>query len=148
MADSFLFDIADSLLEKLASYAHEDLQGIKDTLSIVKCVLLDAEDKKERNHGLREWLKQIQDICYNAEDVFDDVECQNSRNQLVQASGSKRMKVGHFFSLPFFRLRIAHRIKDVRDRLDKVVADGNKFGLERMDFVVEKREMTYSHVVL
>lgn len=109
-------------------------------------MLLDAEDKKERNHGLHEWLKQIQNICCNAEDLFDDVECQNSRNQLVQASGSKRMKVGHLFYSPIFRLRIAHRIKDVRDRLDKVVADGNKFGLERMDFVVEKREMTYPHV--
>jgi hypothetical protein len=30
----------------------------------------------------------------------------------------------------------------VRDSLDKVVADGNKFGLERMDVSVERREMT------
>jgi hypothetical protein len=118
MSDSFLFDIADSFLGKLASYAHEeaskacvvyeDLQRIKDTLSIVKCVLLDAEDKKDQNHSLREWLKQIQNICSNAEDMLDDVQRQNSRNQLVQASGSKRMKVGHFFSSPFYRLRIAH----------------------------------------
>ncbi|MCI08967.1 disease resistance protein [Trifolium medium] len=56
------------------------------------------------------------------------------------------MKVGHFFSSPFYRLRIAHRIKDVRDSLDKVVVDGNKFGLERMDVSVERREMTYSHI--
>jgi hypothetical protein len=156
MSDSFLFDIADSLLGKLASYAHEeaskacgvyeDLQGIKDTLSIVKCVLLDAEDKKDQNHSLHEWLKQIQNICCNAEDMLDDVQRQNSRNQLVQASGSKRRKVGHFFSSPFYRLRIAHRIKEVRDSLVKVVADGNKFGLERMDVSVERREMTYSHI--
>jgi hypothetical protein len=107
---------------------------------------LDAEDKKDQNHSLREWLKQIQNICSNAEDMLDDVQRQNSRNQLVQASGSKRRKVGHFFSSPFYRLRIAHRIKEVRDSLDKVVADGNKFGLERMDVSVERREMTYSHI--
>ncbi|KAL5075010.1 hypothetical protein RYX36_013994 [Vicia faba] len=158
MADSFLFDVADSLLGKLASYAHEeaskawgvfgDLQGIKDTLAIVKYILLDAEDKKDQNHGLEEWLKQIQNIFYDAEDVLDEVECQNSRDQFVQASGSKRLKVGHFFSSPYFRLRISHRIKDVRDRLNKVVADRNLFGLERMDVnaSVESREMSYSHV--
>ncbi|KAI5404784.1 disease resistance protein RGA2 [Lathyrus oleraceus] len=158
MADSFLFDVADSLLGKLASYAHEevskawavfgDLQGIKDTLTIVKYVLLDAENKKDQNHGLQEWLKQIQNIFYDAEDVLDEVQCQESRNQFVQASGSKRLKVKHFFSSPFFRLRISHRIKDVRDRLNKVVADRNLFGLERMDVNVseESREMSYSHV--
>jgi hypothetical protein len=49
---------------------------------------------------------------------------------------------GGFVLPPLYRLRIAHRIKDVRDSLDKVVADGNKFCLERMDVSVERREMT------
>lgn len=112
MAESYVFDIADSLLENFASYAYkeasracgvyEDLQRMKETLSIVKCFLLDAENKKHPNHGLCEWLRQIQNICFNAEDVFDEVECQNSSNQLVHSSGTKRMKVGHFFSSPFF----------------------------------------------
>jgi len=53
MAESFVFDIADSLLGRIASCAfeeasracgvYEDLQGIKDTLSIVRGLLLDAE---------------------------------------------------------------------------------------------------------
>ncbi|MCI93566.1 disease resistance protein, partial [Trifolium medium] len=48
MAESFLFDIAKSLLGKLGSYAYEEashiygvyeeLQGFKDTLSIVSGV--------------------------------------------------------------------------------------------------------------
>ncbi|PNX94092.1 disease resistance protein rga3-like [Trifolium pratense] len=65
MAESFVFEVADSLLGKLASYAYEeasraygayeDLQVIKNTLSIVRGVLLDAEEKDQK-HGLREWL--------------------------------------------------------------------------------------------
>ncbi|XP_040868468.1 disease resistance protein RPP13-like [Glycine max] len=87
MAEYFLFDIAESLLGKLASYVYdeasraydlcEDVQGIKDTLSIVKGVLLDAEEKKEQKHGLREWLRQIQNVCLDAEDVLDGFECHN-----------------------------------------------------------------------
>ncbi|XP_027353003.1 putative disease resistance protein RGA3 [Abrus precatorius] len=44
---------------------------------------------------------------------------------------------------------MARQIKDVKDRLNKVAADGNKFGLERIDVdqrVLQRREMTYSHV--
>ncbi|KAG4912982.1 hypothetical protein JHK86_053415 [Glycine max] len=162
MAESFVFDIAESLLGKLASYAYEeasraygvyeDLKGIKDTLSIVKGVLLDAEEKKEHKHGLREWLRQIQNVCFDAEDVLDEFECQGSQKQVVKASGSVRVKVGHFFSSSnslVFRLRMAHQIKDVRERLDKIAADGNKFGLEKIEVdlrLVQRREMTYSHV--
>ncbi|XP_027352861.1 putative disease resistance protein RGA3 isoform X2 [Abrus precatorius] len=162
MAEFFVFDIAESLLRKLASHVYEeasrahhvyeDLQGIKDTLSIVKGVLLDAEEKKEQKHGLREWLRQIQRVCYSAEDLFDEFDCQTLRKQVVKASGSIKMKVGHFFSLSnplIFRLRMARQIKDVKDRLNKVAADGNKFGLERVEVdqrVLQRREMTYSHV--
>ncbi|KAL5059325.1 hypothetical protein RYX36_030929, partial [Vicia faba] len=66
MAKLFVFDIVDSLFGKLASYVceeasrvhgvYEDLQGIKDTLSIVRGLLLDVEEKKDQKHGLREWL--------------------------------------------------------------------------------------------
>ncbi|KAJ1429929.1 Virus X resistance protein-like, coiled-coil domain [Sesbania bispinosa] len=163
MAQSFVFDVAHSLLGKLSSYAYEeasraygvydDLQGIKDTLSIVKGVLLDAELKKDQRHALREWLRQIQHVCSYAEDVLDGFQCQNSRNHLVKASGSTSMKVGHFFSSSnpvVFRLRMAHQIRDVRDRLDKVAADGTRFGLERIDIDpglgVQRREMSHSHV--
>ncbi|CAJ1911928.1 unnamed protein product [Sphenostylis stenocarpa] len=162
MAEYFVFDIAESLIKKLASYVYEEasraygvyeeLRGIKDTLSIVKGVLLDAEEKKGQKHGLREWLRQIQNVCLDAEDVLDGFEYQNLRKQVVKASGSTRMKVGHFFSSSnslVFRFRMAHKIKYIRHRLDKIAADGNKFCLERIDFdhnLVQRREMTYSHV--
>ncbi|MCI22259.1 disease resistance protein, partial [Trifolium medium] len=97
MAESFVFDIADSILGKLASYAfeetskayavYEDLQGFKDTLLIVRGLLLDAEHKKNQRHALREWLRQIQSICYDAEDVLDEFELQHKKKQVVEASG-------------------------------------------------------------
>jgi hypothetical protein len=69
MAESFVLHTANSLLGKLASYAYEevsraygvyeDLQGFKDTLSIVKGMLLDAEEKKNQQHALHEWLSRF-----------------------------------------------------------------------------------------
>ncbi|KAI5435282.1 hypothetical protein KIW84_021918, partial [Lathyrus oleraceus] len=163
MAESFVFDIANSLLGKLASYAYEevsrvygvykDLQEIKDTLLIVNGLLLDAECKKDQKQGLREWMRQIKNICSDAEDVFDGFEFQHKRKQVAEASNSTRAKVRHFFSSSnslVFRPMMARQIKEIRERLDKVAADGTKFGLAKIDigteFVLQRRELTHSHV--
>ncbi|KAI5443667.1 hypothetical protein KIW84_012352 [Lathyrus oleraceus] len=89
-------------VERLATYAYEevsraygvykDLQEFKDTLSIIRGLLLDAEYQKDQKHGLREWMRQLQNICYDAEDVFDGFEFQHKRKQVVQASNSTRTK--------------------------------------------------------
>ncbi|KAK2416873.1 putative disease resistance protein RGA3 [Trifolium repens] len=163
MAESFASDIANSLLCKIASCAYEeasraygvykDLLGIKDTLSIVSGVLLDAEHKKDQKHGLREWLRQIHNICSDAENVLDGFDLQEKRKQVLEASGSTRTKVCHLFSSSnplAFRFRMARQIKEIRDRLNKVAADGTMFGLATINvdpgLVVQRREMTYPHV--
>ncbi|KAK2416970.1 putative disease resistance protein RGA3 [Trifolium repens] len=163
MAESFVSDVANSLLGKLGSYAYEkasraygvyeDHQRIKDTLSIVIGLLLDAEEKKNQQHALREWLRQIRNICSDAEDVFDGFELQEKKKQVLETFGSTRMKVSHFFSSSnplAFRFKMSHQIKEIKDRLDKVAADGTRFGLVRNDVepgpAVQRREFTHSHV--
>lgn len=42
---------------------YEDLKGIQDTLSIVKDVFLDAEEKKEQKHGLRAQMAEADSKC-------------------------------------------------------------------------------------
>lgn len=72
MAESFLFSLAESFITKVASLAvkeassalgvYDDLQEIKNTVSLIKAVLLDAELKQKQNHELREWLQRIKRI--------------------------------------------------------------------------------------
>ncbi|MED6190613.1 hypothetical protein PIB30_107532, partial [Stylosanthes scabra] len=165
MAESFIFSIAESLVTKLASRAYQeasrvvgvydDLQDLKSSLSYVKAVLLDAEQKQEQEHyhELREWLKQIKLIFYDAENVLDQVDCETMRKRVVRDYGTPKDKVGGFFSSSnplVFRYKIAQKIKEIRKRLDKVAADRDKFGLQTIAVdrrVVHRREMTYSHVV-
>ncbi|KAL2320776.1 hypothetical protein Fmac_029745 [Flemingia macrophylla] len=102
MAESFLFSIAESLVAKLASRAFEEasqvlgvydhLKEFKETLSLVKAVLLDAEQKQEQNNELREWLRQIKRVFYDAEDVLDEFECQTLRKQVIKAHGTTKSK--------------------------------------------------------
>jgi len=99
-------------------------------------------------------LRQIQNICSDAEDILlDGFELHVKRKQAAKAFGSTTMKVRHYFSSSnplVFRFRMVHQVKDIRGRLNKVAADGIGFGLVRMDvdpgLAVHKRELTHSHV--
>ena len=162
MAESFLFTIAESLIEKLASHVfqeasrvvglYDDLQELTKNLSLVKAVLLDAEQKQERNHELREWLTHLKTVFSDAEDVLDEFECQTLRNKVVKVHGSTKDKVSHFFSTSnplLFRCKMGQQIKDISKRLDKVAADRHKFSLQIIDVdtrVVHPRDMTHSRV--
>ncbi|CAL5207707.1 unnamed protein product [Lathyrus oleraceus] len=161
MDPSSLFGIAQFFIDKLASLAAEELSlalGVKQDLleiqnkvSFIKAVLLDAEQKQKQNNELGEWLKQIKRILSTAEDVIDDFECEALRKQVVNTSGSVRRKVRHFVSSSnplIYRVKMAHRIKDIKERLDKVAEIRDKFGLQIIDSdnrVVQRRE-THSGV--
>ena len=131
---------------------YEDLRDLSKTLSLVKAVLLDAQQKQDHNHQLREWLSQLKTIFSDAEDVLDEFECQTLRKRVVKAHGSTKDKVSNFFSTSnplIFRYKMAQQIKDISNRLDKVAADRHKFSLQIIDVdtcVVHRRDMTHSRV--
>ncbi|CAJ2673852.1 unnamed protein product [Trifolium pratense] len=140
MAESLMFSLAESFIGKVASRAVEEaslalgvydhLRDIKNTVSLIKAVLLDAEPKQRQNHQLREWLRQIKRVFNDAEDVIDDFECEALRKHVVSTSGSIGRKVRRYCSSSnplVYRLKMAHKIKDIKERFNKVAADRLNF---------------------
>ncbi|KAF2307942.1 hypothetical protein GH714_033574 [Hevea brasiliensis] len=101
--ESFAFNVAEKVLEKVTSYAYQEicfawgLQGelkkLEDILLTVKAVLLDAEEKQASDHQLRVWLAKLEDALYDAEDVLDEFECENQRRRVLQLYGTTIKKV-------------------------------------------------------
>ncbi|KAM4077869.1 hypothetical protein ACJW30_12G172700 [Castanea mollissima] len=161
-AETFVFNIAQKVLEKLGSLAFQearliwgaesDLGRFEKTLSNVKAVLLDAEEQQVHNQELTVWLGQLKEVFYDAQDVLDEFECEALQRQVVEMQGSTTRKVRRFFSSSnplIFRTKMAHKVKEIRARLDEVAADRAKFHLSpRSDdrHVVRGREMSYSFV--
>jgi len=146
MAESLLFSSAESLLGKLASSAlqeaslafgvHQDLQQMKETMALIKGVLLDAEKKNPQSSALSEWLIQITSVFSDAEDIVDDFECEGLRKHVVNTYGNCSRKVRRFFSSSnpvVYRLRMAHHIQDINTRLAKLAAHRSMFGLQVID---------------
>ncbi|KAL6321931.1 hypothetical protein AAG906_035836 [Vitis piasezkii] len=161
MAESFLFSIADNVLGKIGSVTLQEiglawgvkteLQKLEATLTTIKSVLLDAEEKQWKDRQLGDWLGKLKHVCYDVEDVLDEFQYQALQRQVV-SHGSLKTKVLGFFSssnpLPF-SFKMGHRIKEVRERLDGIAADRARFNLqtcmERAPMVY--RETTHSFVL-
>ncbi|KAJ0017613.1 hypothetical protein Pint_11488 [Pistacia integerrima] len=100
MAETISSVIAEELLGKLSSLAsneisfawgvQKDAQELVDTLTTIKAVLLDVEDKHVHNEKLKVWLGKLKEICYNAEDVLDEIEVKGLRKQVVTSQSSTR----------------------------------------------------------
>ncbi|KAH9648411.1 hypothetical protein KPL70_025574 [Citrus sinensis] len=140
--------------------AHREHMGLDfighgvETLTTVKSVVLDAEEKQIHNHRLSDWLGKLKDACYDAEDVLDEFEVEDLRRQVMKQRSIGR-KFRNFFgcSNPIaFRFRMGHQIKKIRERFDEIAKLRGEFNLiERLDdhrrVVHKERESTHSFVL-
>ncbi|XP_022722145.1 putative disease resistance protein RGA4 [Durio zibethinus] len=163
MAEGVLFDLAGELLGGLASLACQELGlawGVKaeisklnNTVSLIKGVLRDAEEQQRNNHGVTVWLGQLKDVVYDVDDLLDDFSTEALRRKIMR--GNEMVKeVRIFFSKSnqlAYRLKMGHRVKDIRERLDNVAADKDKFVLinrpvESLLVGLKERDQTHSSV--
>ncbi|KAF2307983.1 hypothetical protein GH714_034069 [Hevea brasiliensis] len=149
--ESFAFNVAQKVLEKLASKAYQEisiawgvqgeLKKLEDVLMTIKAVLLDAEEKQVSNNDVRVWLIKLKDVLYDAEDVLDEFECETQRKQLLKLYGSTAKKVGRFFSSSnplAFSFKMGHKIKQIREQLDEIASHKAKFHLNERDETLQK----------
>ncbi|XP_057999223.1 disease resistance protein RGA2-like [Hevea brasiliensis] len=148
MADSFLFSITESVLEKLGSLAlqeiflawelESELEKIMKILGAIQPVLFDAEQKRSHNKGIEVWLGMLRDVLYDAEDIVNEFECEALRRK-VSSLGT-----------PPESFRMGHKLKQIRERVDEIAALKSKFGLTERIFdrhvINREREMTHSFI--
>ncbi|XP_022722144.1 putative disease resistance protein RGA3 [Durio zibethinus] len=163
MAEGFLFNFAERILVGLASLAHQELglpwrvkaeiTKLKDTCSLIKGVLRDAEEKqRNHNHEVTVWLGQLKDVLYDVDDLLDDFSTEALRRQILRRNEMVK-KVRVFFSKSnqlAYSLKMGHRVSAIRKRLDKIAADRTKFHFTDSPveslLEVKERDQTYSFV--
>ncbi|KAL5575097.1 hypothetical protein UlMin_016796 [Ulmus minor] len=159
----FVFPLAQKVLEKLASFAYEEIslawglkgeiKKFKETMSTIKPVLLDAEERQTSDRAIGLWLTKLKDVLLNARDLLDEIKCEVLMSQAVKAHGSVGQKLRRFFSSSnplVFRFSIGHGIKKIRERINEIASEKDKFNLivqhEEKKIQHGRREPTYSYV--
>ncbi|CAN1343196.1 Putative disease resistance protein RGA3 [Linum perenne] len=99
MAETIQIPVAKQILGKLGDLAQEqvgllwtlkrEIMKLKDTVSTIQAVLLDAEEKQTHNRQVKDWLEKLSDVMYDADDLLDDFSTE-ARRQAMAEDDSKR----------------------------------------------------------
>ena len=162
MAEAILFGLAQKMIENLGSQTFQEigslwgvkgeLEKIKNTVSSIQAVLLDAAEKQSHDHQVKDWLQKLNDAVYEADDLLSEFSTEAMRRRAV--NGDKVTKeVRTFFSKSnqlAFRGKMSSKIKAMRQKLNAIAEDRKNFRLEEYhvetDVVSRKREPTHSFV--
>ncbi|KAK7401348.1 hypothetical protein VNO78_12759 [Psophocarpus tetragonolobus] len=153
--------IARIVLQNLNSFAQEefaiiwklkdDAQQMKSTVSAIKAVLQDAE-ANTNNLQISNWLEELKDVLYDADDLLEDMSIKALERQVVGGNRILR-KVKIFFSHSnqfAYGFKLGHDMKAIRKRLDDIAK--NKITLQLTNHPVEtpiayrEHRQTYSFV--
>ena len=111
-----------------------ELDNLRSTLSTIEAVLQDAEEKQWNDKPVRIWLGKLKDVAYDADDVLDEFATEALIRKVEREKGALS-KVRRFFTLPnrlIFRMKMAHNLKNVRDKLEAISKE--RFSPKRVSY--------------
>ena len=116
---------------------HEDLKKWKTMLQKIREVLDDAEEKQMTKESVKNWLDELEDLAYDADDILDEFSTEALRRKLKaeKPSTSKVRKlipaccVGFNPSSIMFDVNMRSKIKEVNIRLQEIVTQKNDLQL-------------------
>ncbi|KAM4133917.1 hypothetical protein ACJW30_01G367900 [Castanea mollissima] len=149
MADILLSALVSSMVGNLNTSAlrelgiawglRDELDNLESTLSTIQAVLQDAEEKQWKSEAIRNWLRKLKEGAYDADDVLDEFATEALIRKAEKEKGVKS-QVSSFFSLQnrlIFRMKMAHKLKNVRDRLESISMERSRFHLREGDINME-----------
>ncbi|XP_052304587.1 putative disease resistance protein RGA1 isoform X1 [Populus trichocarpa] len=132
LASTIMGNLNSSILQELglAGSLETDLEHLERTFITTQAVLQDAEVKQWKDQAIKVWLRHLKDAAYDVDDLLDEFAFEA---QWHQQRRDLKNWLRSFFSInhnPFvFRQRMAHKLKNVREKLDAIANEKNKFNL-------------------
>lgn len=155
-----LYTLAAEILMKLGSLAaqelgslwglKDDLSKLRDTVSAMEAVFLDVEEKQGDSREVKNWVRKLRSVFFEADDLLDDFYTEITRsNLLIQKNPSKKIYIFFSKSNPvLYSLEIHQRLKVIRRKLEAIEKDKHMLHLvekQVVDFELPNRE-THSFV--
>ncbi|CDP20975.1 unnamed protein product [Coffea canephora] len=142
MADPVIGAASQVTLERALSLASDrigllvgfkkDVASMTRSLHLIKGVLADAEAKQNQDGAVQEWLKSLEEVAYDADNVLDELHYESLRHQ-VESRNRPKLKVCCFFSFSNINLalrwRMASKVRDIKLKLNGIYQDAQGLGL-------------------
>ncbi|XP_021807738.1 putative disease resistance protein RGA1 [Prunus avium] len=143
--------LVDAILTKLASLAHQEIsfvlglnaemRRLGQSLAFVQDFLGDivAEQPYDRIKSVEDWVKKLQYLAHDADDVLDEMDYEVIRRK-VKFQNQIKKKVLGFLSdslTIFFRRKMTHKIRKINEFLMEIESVASSIGL-----VAKKKDAT------
>lgn len=131
----FILNLLSSLLREelgLLSGFKAELEKLESVFTRIQSVLEDAMRRQLQDRALQDWLEKLTYMAYHAEDVLEEFNFEVLRKKTASRDGRCR-EVHDFFSgnnQLKFRLLMAHKIKDLREKMESFSKEVSQFKLE------------------
>ncbi|XP_077217065.1 putative disease resistance protein RGA3 [Tasmannia lanceolata] len=151
MADYLLSPLVDAIVGKLKESIKEitkllwgideEIENLSSTLSTIQAVLQDAEEQQVISHEVKDWLRKLKDVAYDADDVVEEFATDVLRLKLEGGNQSRKRKhplsnfLSVFNSIPFLSRdkTIVQKMKEIQERLDKIAKERHDLHLKEGD---------------
>ncbi|XP_065617056.1 putative disease resistance RPP13-like protein 1 isoform X2 [Quercus suber] len=107
------------------------VQKLKIVLISANSVLNDAEEKQFTDSNVKQWLDELKDAVYVADDLLDEIATEALRPKLEAEFQTSNSKVWGFFSTSSnsFDKRIQSELEKILDRLEYIIKQKDALGL-------------------
>jgi hypothetical protein len=107
------------------------LKKLRILLLSVNAVLDNAEEKELTKPGVKEWLDELKDTVFDAEDILDEIDTEVRTRKLAVESQTTAIKVRNSVSvlLNRFAMEIQPRMEEVIERLEYLAKQKHVLGL-------------------
>ncbi|CDP21333.1 unnamed protein product [Coffea canephora] len=142
MADAVISATVEVVLETVISIAADrvgmvlgvkaELGRLSKTTATIQGFLADA-DAKVHSPGVRDWLKQLEDEVFKADNVLDELHYNNLRREVKYRNQLTKKKVCFlfsFFNAIGFNSSLASNIREINTNLERINQQANDLGLE------------------
>ncbi|KAF2305309.1 hypothetical protein GH714_003621 [Hevea brasiliensis] len=115
------------------------LMKLKTTMISVNGLLDDAEEKQMAKLTVKQWLDELKDAVYEADDLLDSIAYEALRSKLEAGSHSIANQVRNFFAFrdPFGK-EMEVNLENILDRLEFLLKQKDSLGLNLKEGVEEK----------
>ena len=132
MAETIVTEVAKGILGNLitldtdqiglACWGFKDeLTRLRESVGMIQAVLADAERRQVREESVRLWLRRLENVAYDADDVLDELAYEHLRRK-VEIQNQMKRKVCFFFSFSnpiAFRFKMANKVKNIHERSEE-----------------------------
>ncbi|KAK4409455.1 putative disease resistance protein RGA3 [Sesamum angolense] len=122
-----LFDIASE--DICLIWGQEGASKLKDSFEMIQAFLNDASKRQVEEEAAKLWLKNLENIAYEADDLLDAFNYQIIRRK-VEIKNQMKRKVCFFFCFSnplLFRSKLAHKIKNLNMKLKRAKDEADSY---------------------